>query len=170
MLIKLTGNSRRYYVYALMCEDDSGAGYMKIGRSSRIEARLSTLRTSCPLPLKRIALLEVESADKSKQVEEALHFRFRHRRQRGEWFGFNFSSEEDKQDFKLGSRTVFCLHLLKWEQQWWTSLDLKAYDAYAAERRQELMSSGYIPMLMRNQNRMKQMHKEFRRVGLSTKE
>ena len=81
----------RYYVYSLFCIDSGGSGYVKFGFSRRIDQRLSQIRTSCPIPIEMVGLLEVKMERRQKAVEKGLHQRFKDRKVRGEWFSFDFS-------------------------------------------------------------------------------
>lgn len=130
----------RYYVYSLFCQDTGGAGYVKFGRSRRIDLRISQLRTGCPIPIKMVGLIEVFSEDRQIRTEKALHAHFKDRRVSGEWFKFNFSSPEDKREFNDGCKKVFVEHLKKRDDQYWSTINVKVLDAISADKRKRFLA------------------------------
>jgi len=119
----------RYYVYALLCKDSGGAGYVKFGFTRRIDLRLSQIKTACPIPIRTIALLEVQCEDRQKRIEKALHNQFAERRLSGEWFSFDFSSTEDKKAFNEGCKRVFLAHVKNHDDQYWSTVDMRVLEA-----------------------------------------
>lgn len=95
------------YVYAVLCEDSAGKGFVKFGISTKIDKRLSSIRTSCPLDVGYFAIHECFNSSEMKSLEKALFLRFAKRRGNGEWFSFDFKNEQDKKEFNAGSREVF---------------------------------------------------------------
>lgn len=130
----------RYYVYSLFCIDSGGAGYVKFGFSRRIDKRLSQIRTSCPIPIEMVGLLEVRIESRQKAVEKALHKRFSDRKVRGEWFSFDFSSKDDKREFKEGCQEAFAPILRACDDQYWSTIDVSVIDAIAEKRKKHYLS------------------------------
>lgn len=56
-------------------------GFIKIGVTENINARLSSLQTGCPLPMTLIKVIRG-----GRKTEERIHKRFSHLRSQGEWF------------------------------------------------------------------------------------
>lgn len=134
--------SPKYYVYALLCEDSGRAGYVKFGMSKNITARLSSLRTSSPIPVRYIATVDTGYLrEKARTVERALHIAFRDRNVRGEWFSFDFQSAEDKADFNDGCKRVFATHFYAPDIPWWSKISVEALDEYNKERRRQFIMS-----------------------------
>ena len=69
------------FVYAV-----GGQGPLKIGHAQCPERRLSTLQTGSPAPLRILHKHFCESKPAAKRLERSLHDRFRHLRERGEWY------------------------------------------------------------------------------------
>ena len=69
----------RKYVYFA-----ENGGYIKIGLSKDIAARISNLQTGSPLKITLLAYFEATEED-----EKMLHRRYKHFRNRGEWFRKN---------------------------------------------------------------------------------
>jgi hypothetical protein len=63
-------------------------GAIKIGRTSDIETRISSLQTGCPYPLRLILLVEGYG-----HIERELHHKLRSYRTQGEWFHLEGISE-----------------------------------------------------------------------------
>ena len=130
----------RHYVYAMLCQDGGGPGYVKFGRSKRIGDRLTALRTGCPIPAKYFAICCVGTESwQAKKIERAFHTLFAERRITGEWFRFDFSSVDDKRDFNVGSFRVFLEFLGPGHT--WTKISVAALDEDARRRRQWFMNS-----------------------------
>lgn len=140
------------YVYAMLCRDGDGPGYVKFGRSYRIGQRLTALRTSCPIPAKYFAIMEVPSYPKAKAVEAALHRHFGDRKIKGEWFRFDFESLEDKRAFNDGCRLVFALHLKSPGS--WTKISVAEFDEYERRRRAAFLQSKNARKIMNQSARM----------------
>ncbi len=56
-------------------------GYIKIGTAKSVTRRLANLQSASPVTLKLLHCI-----DGGKDTEREIHFRFAHRRLRGEWF------------------------------------------------------------------------------------
>lgn len=72
------------YVYFVKACDKSKQ--IKIGRTSDIGKRLSSLQTGSPVKLKIIGIIECRSDAHSKEIETELHKMFAPYRTHGEWF------------------------------------------------------------------------------------
>lgn len=74
---------------ALSCTGDAsewvyffeGAGLIKIGYSTDVNARWGKMNTICPVPINLLGQFPG-----GRMEERELHAKFRHTRQRGEWF------------------------------------------------------------------------------------
>jgi len=72
-----------------LIQDVSATGYCKIGLSSKLNNRLSSLKTGIPMELKVIHVIKTTNM---KNTEKGLHARFANQRISGEWFDL---SQED---------------------------------------------------------------------------
>jgi hypothetical protein len=132
-----------YYIYALLCKDEDGPGYIKLGMSGNVTQRLTSLRTACPIPAQYIATVKVGyDREKCLKVESYLHREFAERKvkMRGEWFRFNFSEPEDKTEFNRGCKRVF-RHFFGVAHPWWDIISVEALDKHNEERRREFLHS-----------------------------
>ena len=155
------------YVYALLCETDGGEGFVKFGRSSNVTARLSQLRSACPIPAKYFAVVQTPSERTCKDLELGFHRHFRERRIKGEWFKFDFRSQEDKEAFNQGSRLLFLAHLPA--GIWWTKISVEAIDQYIQERRRAFLNSKHRGKLMRSakyREKVRKAHRELASYGI----
>jgi hypothetical protein len=82
------------YVYFI--EQDC-TGFVKIGVTRNILARLAALQTSSPLTLSCFKLLEFPSREEAFKTEKSLHRRYGHFRMEGEWFRPDVKREESSQ-------------------------------------------------------------------------
>jgi len=126
-------DSSEYFVYAMLCQDGDGPLYVKFGRSRNITKRLSQLRTSCPIPAKFFAVVQVVTESQQGHLERGLHAQFKKRRTTGEWFKFDSNSKDDKRAFNDGCLIQFVACLgsgYKWEK-----ISIKALNRYNKERR-----------------------------------
>lgn len=132
-----------YHVYALLCQDESGPGYIKLGMSGNVTQRLTSLRTSCPIPAKYIATVRVGyDREKCLKVERHLQREFADRgtKMRGEWFRFSFSDPDDKKEFNRGCKRVL-RHFFGEAHPWWEMISVDALDQYNKERQQAFLRS-----------------------------
>lgn len=158
--------TNRSYVYALLCQDGDGPGYVKFGRSDRIGQRLSALRTSCPIPARYFAIMDVGCLPVAKRVEKALHIQFKDRRIKGEWFRFDFKNLDDKKEFNYGCGLVFAAHIKPPFE--WTKISVKELDEYnKARQAMFLQSKNSNKAIAREKYRAKQRaaHKELAAYG-----
>ncbi len=135
-----------YMVYGILAKDKE-KGYVKFGITKNIGSRLSGIRVGCPIPVRYITVVEAGCKTRALIVEKELHKRFENRKITGEWFRFDFSSDEDKRDFNDGSKSVFSMYL--WEDSWWTKINMSALAKYEKQRRSELLHSGLYRKLQR---------------------
>ena len=61
-------------------------GWYKIGRSSRVDKRISEWHTSLPFATQVFHIERGLTAAQSRRLEKELHMRFIHHNIRGEWF------------------------------------------------------------------------------------
>jgi len=148
-LVSIPTFRETHYVYAMLCRDGDGPGYIKFGRSMRIGERLTALRTACPIPARYFAVVEANNYYNALNIERDLHRRFSERRVSGEWYRFDFDSPEDKHAFNYGTGCVLARYLTKERGDWWTKISVKALDAHQREKRQALLKSGQMKKLAR---------------------
>jgi hypothetical protein len=77
---------RPTYVYLIVTEDRTRA---KIGISSNVKGRLSSIRTSCP---EKVDLLHTTPG--TIELEKFLHNKFKHLQVHNEWYEYDISLEE----------------------------------------------------------------------------
>ena len=85
----------RYCIYFVECN-----GVFKIGTTSNIKSRLSTMQTSNPTPIRLVHTIPVPITYDHGEVERALHTIFESTYIRGEWYKIN---EQDIERIKLVS-------------------------------------------------------------------
>ncbi len=108
------------YVYLLVCRDDAGKSFVKIGCTIDPVARIPALFTACPLEPKEFAICEVfrgmviegNVSRLAHAVEGSLHRLLSHKRIRGEWFGIDIQSPDDKAEFTTAWRSAIATHKL----------------------------------------------------------
>jgi hypothetical protein len=143
--------SRSCYVYALFCQDGDGPGYVKFGFSTRIGDRLSAILVGCPLPAKMFAVIEFDDRQKAMDVEKSLHRHFIDRKAAGEWFRFDFSSQNDKSAFNDGCKKVFLIeHGIS---DWWSKISAEAVKREAEQRKKKFLASKSRRQLKAIENR-----------------
>lgn len=143
---------RDYYVYAMLCQDGKGSpGYVKFGFSGRIGDRLSQLKSGCPIPAKYFLVYPVGALERTaRQLERALHRRFKDRRIRGEWFRFDFESPEDKRDFTRGCNESL-REVFREVREKWTPISVKALEESERQRRAWFLNSKWGKRAKRRQ-------------------
>jgi len=150
---QIKGWNTSYFVYAMLCRDGNGPGYVKFGLSGNIGGRLSALRTTCPIPARYFAISEIGGNKKqARRVEKALHERFKDRKSSGEWFRFDFDRETDKREFNDGSLHAF-QSILGGKFNWWTKISVAALDAEAERAKAAFMNNACRQRLIQNEKR-----------------
>lgn len=77
-------------VYFIEC-----SGFVKIGSAGNLRSRFCEVRAMCPLPMRLLGFLPTRpGCGESKKREMSLHQRFRHLRQRQEWFSYTPELEQ----------------------------------------------------------------------------
>ena len=74
--------SRSAYVYAIGREE----GPVKIGITSALGGRLSTIQTGCPFKVDILHYCEMSTAEVAREIESDVHWVWKDRRLHGEWF------------------------------------------------------------------------------------
>ena len=90
------------YIYALICRDESGPHYVKVGFTRSPEIRLNDLRNSGPIPSLEFRIVALTHEAHAPTVEYAIHRLFASRRSRGEWFRFNLERSEERASLNSG--------------------------------------------------------------------
>jgi len=120
------------YVYAVLCQDGEGSPlYIKFGHSDHIHDRMRAVGQGSPIPAKWFAFIRVPY-HKKRPLEKQLHWQFRSRKVRGEWFKFDALRPEDKREFNDGCREAFITAIGKGGA--WTKVSIEALDAEAKRR------------------------------------
>ena len=88
------GRVRSHYVYCLLCHDEDGPIFAKIGHTSNVVNRLKALITGTPVTPRWMFYVRVWSDVPAKALEARLHAALGLFRTNGEWFRF---SAEDRQ-------------------------------------------------------------------------
>lgn len=94
-------------VYAAFADPGNGRGLVKVGRTTRPLQRIYEVHCGSPYGIEMALWAFVGSKGAGMSVERAIHSRFRERRTRGEWFEFDFSSPEDKEQFHAVTKVCF---------------------------------------------------------------
>lgn len=152
-----------YFVYGILASDKTG-GYIKFGISKNIGARLSGIRTNCPIPIRYITVIDAGYKEKALTVEKALHKYFDNRKTQGEWFSFNFSSGEDKKEFNKGCQYIFVNEL--GPGHWWTKVSIDALDKHEKERRQSLINSDHYRKVQRRYAEMDRVKRAWKELSI----
>ena len=66
--------------------DPMGPTMMKLGKGNNPTKRLRTFQTGNPCTLTLLGTIECEDSTQAFELEKELHERFKHLRDRGEWF------------------------------------------------------------------------------------
>lgn len=138
-----------HYVYAMMCRDGSGQGYIKLGITRDIGKRLTAIKIGCPLEIFELAVIDVAGAAIARKIEKALHREFSDRNERGEWFRFTFSDAADKRVFNDGCRKVFASASKGGFALWWSKMSIAAIEEADRQRKRELLKCGLLNKLQR---------------------
>lgn len=96
-----------HYVYSLICQDDDGPLYIKMGMSANPMQRLNEIRTGNPIQVISLAWVDVVSKQKASILESALHIGAMHWHHTLEWFKVSLS---DFDDFKFACKGVLTKH------------------------------------------------------------
>lgn len=131
-------SSGRHYVYAMLCRDGDGPLYIKIGKSDNIGQRLSSLRSSCPIPAKWFAVVECVNHIRQRELEVGIHRKFKHRKTKGEWFKFDSDSDADKREFN--DVCAQCFYDVGMGKANWTKISVAVLDAHAKQCRADFVA------------------------------
>lgn len=158
----------RYHVYALLCQDKDGPGYVKFGMSKNIGARLDQLRQGCPVPARYFATVAVgRSSKRTREIERALHDKFSHRkiRAQGEWFRFDFYDVGDKKEFNEGCKLVFAAYFGIDNCPWWEKVSVAAIEKHARQVRAQFMNSKHRPKILARAKAEDERRKAWKELG-----
>lgn len=70
-------------VYAMQC---MWSARVKIGISSQVQKRLCALNSTCPTPIRLLAVVGMSNIGEARTRERAIHAKLKADRLRGEWF------------------------------------------------------------------------------------
>lgn len=120
------------FVYMLLCQDDDGPLYVKIGVSLDPQKRLRQLWAGCPVTPQHFAVVETRSPARAKKIEAELLTALGKWRHNGEWL---FLSIDDKAEFNSKWKAVFERNSETGWKLAWTQMSVKALRADSARRR-----------------------------------
>jgi len=75
-----------HYVYTLICQEDGGPLYIKVGMSSNPVERFSTIRNGNPLTAITLAALDLPHKDVARLIEKEIHLAAQWCHHSLEWF------------------------------------------------------------------------------------
>lgn len=129
------GTLRRTYVYLLLCKDDDGPRYIKIGHTINPGSRLSQLLVGCPIKPISFAICPVGfiHTSSAQRIERELHLAFSDRKARGEWFRIDTTSPEDKERFNKTFQVACAKHGSDVGQ--WSRISVAKFCSMQAQRR-----------------------------------
>lgn len=105
MEICASGVLEGWFVYCAFTATEHGL--VKIGISEVPQNRLAEIHHNSPFPIKRAVWSFVGRKNKTRELERSLHYAFRHRNTRGEWFKFDYSKPDDKAEFNTIMKACF---------------------------------------------------------------
>jgi hypothetical protein len=78
-----------YYVYVISRDSEKGmTAPVKIGISKTPNARLDTIQTSCPFPIKLAYVFGCPNREIAQVIERSFHETQRKNKEHGEWFSY----------------------------------------------------------------------------------
>ena len=89
------GRIRGAYIYMLLCQDDGGPVYVKIGMSSNPTQRLHALRLGCPVTPHQFCTMRHSSSKIALKTERILHKALKQWRSSGEWYRVPVSEQKE---------------------------------------------------------------------------
>ena len=111
------------YVYMLLCQEQGGPIFVKIGMTDDPLTRFRALRNGCPHTPRSFAYFETYSRPEARSVERALHKAYAPWHAHHEWFCF---VEEDKKAFNHVWQTVLPLCAKGGRKFEWTKISTEA--------------------------------------------
>ncbi len=94
------------YVYAIFCVEGS-VGFLKVGYSTEPFKRVSSIIGGSPLTPVRIGMVKAGNVSDGLTVESRLHLKLSHRRVAQEWFKYDLSDADQKEEFERYSKRGF---------------------------------------------------------------
>ncbi len=102
-LYRKDGRIRGSFVYMLLCRDDGGPIYFKVGITDNLYVRMQALRRGCPVTPRYFHSFEVPHRRYALGVERALHKALNRWRAHGEWFKVLMT---EKDEFNMAHSAV----------------------------------------------------------------
>lgn len=102
-------------VYIVIVHNGETEAFFKVGVSTRIETRVPSIQTGCPLPIEHVLHLSVPDEAVAYRIEKSLHGELEAFHTSGEWFRFDLSSQAQKDAFKLACSTAIGRHMSGWK-------------------------------------------------------
>lgn len=129
--------TKTWCIYGMVVPSDPWV-FIKIGKTQRIEHRLTAVQCGCPLPIEYVMSGTGLEAKQANDAERAMHGLLAEFRQKGEWFQFNLDSKEHKKRLNDAFTQVFTrIHGPSWQLKVQPVEDArKAGEQYSADRRQ----------------------------------
>lgn len=82
-------------VYAAVAAMPGNHKFVKVGHSTGLISRLSSIQTGCPVPITTVSYCACHAVDKARAAEAAIHLLMSEHRSVGEWFKFDLTKERD---------------------------------------------------------------------------
>ena len=115
------------YVYMLLCQDDDGPVYIKIGITDGLTSRFRGLRTGCPVRPRILGVVPRYSRELAFSLEQSLLAALDKWRIHGEWFKVK---AEEKQAFKECWSKVLIMYSTASVKLKWQKISLAKVDLY----------------------------------------
>jgi len=125
------GRIRGSFVYMMLCQDDNGPAYIKIGHSDSPLRRFLNLRQGCGVTPRVFSFVNLRTRKAACNLERALLKGFAHWKTRGEWIKVAIS---EKSEFNKIWQEIFELHAEKGRPLRWNQLSAKVLVQQAEER------------------------------------
>lgn len=101
----------RTYIYMFMARDGDGPMYVKFGRSDDPVRRVTNVQVGCPFRIVKAGMVKCLSIEQAKKVESALHVEFSQWSTSGEWFRFDWTLQEVREEVNARVGMVLNSHI-----------------------------------------------------------
>ena len=125
------GRIRGSYVYMLLCRDDDGPAYIKIGVSDSPLQRFQHLCCNCGVTPRVFSVVNLRTRKAAFSLERNLLKKYALWKTKGEWIKVEVS---DKKQFNEIWQAVFAKHAEKGRPLRWNQLSVATLLAQAKER------------------------------------
>jgi hypothetical protein len=125
------GRLRGAYIYMLLCRDDDGPVYVKIGMTEHPDQRLSALRTGCPVTPHQFCTIRRSSRARAYRTEAGLHSALNRWKSSGEWYRVPVS---EKDEFNAVLREALASHSQRGYSNTWERVPVQPLIRLAKKR------------------------------------